>query len=151
MSVWTPRRAARSVAAPVAPRCHDHKFDPISIKDYYGLAGVFASTQSTIRPLNTLDPETEKRFISARQRYIDLAGAITNLSENKDIDQKTATEKFACAVKSRPNSSPRLEALRDKYPELAPLITHVITPRIPAAPAQVGEGISLRKERMRHS
>jgi cytochrome c553 len=25
-------------------RCHDHKFDPISSKDYYGLAGVFAST-----------------------------------------------------------------------------------------------------------
>jgi mono/diheme cytochrome c family protein len=25
-------------------RCHDHKFDPIATKDYYGLAGVFAST-----------------------------------------------------------------------------------------------------------
>lgn len=27
-------------------RCHDHKFDPISTKDYYALAGVFASTES---------------------------------------------------------------------------------------------------------
>ena len=26
-------------------RCHDHKFDPISMTDYYGLLGVFASTQ----------------------------------------------------------------------------------------------------------
>jgi hypothetical protein len=26
-------------------RCHDHKFDPISRADYYGLAGVFASTK----------------------------------------------------------------------------------------------------------
>ena len=25
-------------------RCHDHKFDPIPTKDYYGLAGIFAST-----------------------------------------------------------------------------------------------------------
>ena len=25
-------------------RCHDHKFDPITARDYYGLAGVFAST-----------------------------------------------------------------------------------------------------------
>jgi hypothetical protein len=25
-------------------RCHDHKYDPISSKDYYALAGVFAST-----------------------------------------------------------------------------------------------------------
>ncbi|MBS1825113.1 MAG: PSD1 domain-containing protein [Acidobacteria bacterium] len=27
-------------------RCHDHKFDPIPTKDYYGLAGIFASTTS---------------------------------------------------------------------------------------------------------
>src|SRR4051795_1484093 len=25
-------------------RCHDHKFDPISQEDYYGLAGIFYST-----------------------------------------------------------------------------------------------------------
>lgn len=27
-------------------RCHDHKFDPISTADYYGLAGVFKSTRT---------------------------------------------------------------------------------------------------------
>ncbi len=27
-------------------RCHDHKFDPIHLSDYYGLAGVFGSTES---------------------------------------------------------------------------------------------------------
>ncbi|MCZ2340542.1 MAG: PSD1 and planctomycete cytochrome C domain-containing protein [Bacteroidales bacterium] len=27
-------------------RCHDHKFDPISIEDYYALAGIFASTHT---------------------------------------------------------------------------------------------------------
>ena len=27
-------------------RCHDHKFDPISTADYYGLAGIFKSTQT---------------------------------------------------------------------------------------------------------
>ncbi|MGH7137761.1 MAG: DUF1549 and DUF1553 domain-containing protein, partial [Pirellulales bacterium] len=26
-------------------RCHDHKFDPVTIEDYYGLYGIFASTQ----------------------------------------------------------------------------------------------------------
>ena len=26
-------------------RCHDHKFDPISIRDYYSLASIFASTK----------------------------------------------------------------------------------------------------------
>ena len=27
-------------------RCHDHKIDPISIEDYYGLAGIFMSTKT---------------------------------------------------------------------------------------------------------
>jgi len=27
-------------------RCHDHKFDPISAKDYYAMAGIFRSTQT---------------------------------------------------------------------------------------------------------
>jgi Protein of unknown function (DUF1549)/Protein of unknown function (DUF1553) len=27
-------------------RCHDHKFDPISTQDYYGLAGIFLSTRT---------------------------------------------------------------------------------------------------------
>jgi cytochrome c553 len=32
-------------------RCHDHKFDPIPTKDYYALAGVFASTDYAEVPL----------------------------------------------------------------------------------------------------
>ncbi|WP_395752766.1 DUF1549 and DUF1553 domain-containing protein [Prosthecobacter sp.] len=30
-------------------RCHDHKFDPITMRDYYALAGVFASVQMVNR------------------------------------------------------------------------------------------------------
>ncbi|MEM9657251.1 MAG: DUF1553 domain-containing protein, partial [Planctomycetota bacterium] len=29
-------------------RCHDHKFDPIETEEYYGLAGIFTSTQSVV-------------------------------------------------------------------------------------------------------
>lgn len=32
-------------------RCHDHKFDPISTTEYYGLAGIFASTSNVEVPL----------------------------------------------------------------------------------------------------
>ena len=28
-------------------RCHDHKFDPIQLQDYYGLAGIFGSSESS--------------------------------------------------------------------------------------------------------
>jgi hypothetical protein len=39
-------------------RCHDHKYDPIPTEDYYGLAGVFASTRMFNRPL---DDKREKK------------------------------------------------------------------------------------------
>ena len=38
-------------------RCHDHKFDPISTRDYYALAGVFASTRMVNK---TADGRVEK-------------------------------------------------------------------------------------------
>ena len=35
-------------------RCHDHKFDPISIKDYYSLAGIFNNSRLNLNhPLGT--------------------------------------------------------------------------------------------------
>jgi cytochrome c553 len=39
-------------------RCHDHKFDPIPTRDYYSLAGVFASTdyqEYVLSPTGTID------------------------------------------------------------------------------------------------
>lgn len=44
-------------------RCHDHKFDPIPTKDYYALAGVFASTEMFNRPL---DDDVEKKGDEAK-------------------------------------------------------------------------------------
>jgi hypothetical protein len=29
-------------------RCHDHKFDPLAMSDYYGMAGIFKSTQTMV-------------------------------------------------------------------------------------------------------
>ncbi|HVW83700.1 MAG TPA: PSD1 and planctomycete cytochrome C domain-containing protein [Bryobacteraceae bacterium] len=110
-------------------RCHDHKFDPITTKDYYAMAGVFASTASAVRPLAKLDPETEKRFIWARQRYTDLQGGITNLSGNKDIDQKSAAEKIALYKAEQDKLRPELEAIRDQHPELADLIEQTLSPK----------------------
>ena len=41
-------------------RCHDHKFDPISTRDYYSFYGVFASSAEPIVPPSLVpDPGTE--------------------------------------------------------------------------------------------
>jgi hypothetical protein len=45
-------------------RCHDHKFDPVTAKDYYALAGVFASTKMVNR---MPDGQAEKDGVKAEQ------------------------------------------------------------------------------------
>src|SRR5262249_56140387 len=32
-------------------RCHDHKFDPLTQRDYYGLQAIFAGSKETEEPL----------------------------------------------------------------------------------------------------
>ncbi len=42
-------------------RCHDHKFDPITMRDYYAMAGVFASMQMVnLRPDGSEEKNGEK-------------------------------------------------------------------------------------------
>jgi hypothetical protein len=90
-------------------RCHDHKFDPVSTRDYYALAGIFYSTQSMAdrafvsnwmeRPLPSTDIETRRK---AHQPLIDQARAEFERlkSELKDENaepvrkQKEALEKL---------------------------------------------------------
>jgi cytochrome c553 len=46
-------------------RCHDHKFDPITQKDYYALAGVFASSEYVEAPLAS--PEVVEAYNQAQK------------------------------------------------------------------------------------
>ncbi len=45
-------------------RCHHHKFDPITVQDYYAFAGVIASSQLSERPM--LEPVAAKTVQAAR-------------------------------------------------------------------------------------
>lgn len=71
-------------------RCHDHKFDPISTKDYYALAGVFASTEYREIPLVADD---------IVRRYDEAAAAIKDrekaVNEAKAEATREAGERFA--------------------------------------------------------
>jgi len=72
-------------------RCHDHKFDPISTADYYGLAGVFASTQLDERPL--LPADQAAAVIAARSTARNLEARLKSLKEKSpgeaaDVEQQ---------------------------------------------------------------
>jgi cytochrome c553 len=74
-------------------RCHDHKFDPISQKDYYGLAGVFASSNYIESPVTEANAETKDGKPAA-------ADGIVN--RNDAINKKAAElEKFVTEQQSQ--------------------------------------------------
>jgi hypothetical protein len=51
-------------------RCHDHKFDPVPTRDYYGIQAAFATTQLAERPAPFLPTENTAGF--EERRYLDL-------------------------------------------------------------------------------
>jgi hypothetical protein len=73
-------------------RCHDHKFDPVTQKDYYALMGVFASTVRVERPTFPVDPKTEERFMWYQRTLFDLAYSV-NLLANEGSTFTNGAEK----------------------------------------------------------
>ncbi len=59
-------------------RCHDHKFDPISQKDYYGLQAIFAGVQHTERALKQPDDP------SRQQRSAEIVAQLSGLDRQLD-------------------------------------------------------------------
>ena len=77
-------------------RCHDHKIDPISIKDYYGLAGIFMSTKTLTKysvvaefhEHDLTEEEHQKRWQEVRR----LEGEHKKKETPKDKKEKLAEE-----------------------------------------------------------
>lgn len=95
-------------------RCHDHKFDPISQQDYYGLAGVFKST-------HTMDSFTKiakwhENEVATEQEEADRKAKETEIAELKSRIEKLSTEGATEAEKKA--LSDRLEAMQKALPTL---------------------------------
>ncbi|MCA9041828.1 MAG: DUF1553 domain-containing protein, partial [Planctomycetaceae bacterium] len=72
-------------------RCHDHKFDPISTKDYYSLAGIFKSTK-TMENYKVVANWYER--VVEPQAHVD---AWNTFEESKNAEQKAIDELVANA------------------------------------------------------
>lgn len=75
-------------------RCHDHKFDPISTEDYYGLAGVFKSTH-TMESFTKI-AKWHENVIASEQQESELASKQAELSALKtrleELTKQSATD-----------------------------------------------------------
>ena len=67
-------------------RCHDHKFDPIPIEDYYSIAGVFNNTREGETPL--ADPEVINSYHNARKPIDALHDKIRKAKKQPQSDEK---------------------------------------------------------------
>ena len=105
-------------------RCHDHKFDPILTKDYYGLAGVFASTMRAERPIFEIDPKVERRYLWAQRRLFDLkysADLLTNEASTIEnsaprvVQWKAEISSLETEMKALTNTYPQLVKSLERY------------------------------------
>jgi len=76
-------------------RCHDHKYDPISMQDYYALAGVFANTEYEEHPLV---PQTVVEEYKAAQAKV--------AAEEKAIKESLAKASAELSAGTKGEASP---------------------------------------------
>ena len=125
-------------------RCHDHKFDPVGLEDYYGMAGMLRSSPSsgkmvgfgvwsTIRSVPL--PESPAQLAERQKAEAEHAAKLTVLKaeqarlteENKAVVAKLAAlEKTAkatpVAAAPTPQPSPEQDALTKRRDEIAALL-----------------------------
>jgi hypothetical protein len=77
-------------------RCHDHKFDPIAQKDYYGIAGIFMSTETCFGGFRTLGIAQASSVIELPDAAdVPTAKAITHEQRKKLLKQREEAKKTA--------------------------------------------------------
>lgn len=96
-------------------RCHDHKFDPVSTHDYYGLAGIFKSTR-TMDSYTKVARWHEHLLPSATATALQKAFDDDIAARKRQIEERVEAANRA-ARDSVPAGSPVPESLESLYPE----------------------------------
>lgn len=98
-------------------RCHDHKYDPIPIKDYYSLHGVFASSfEPTDKPLLGINAPSHahSEYLKERQKRQDELNAFRESKQAEamsQLRQKTGEYLLVSYDSKRLSSDSRSEGL----------------------------------------
>lgn len=76
--------------------CHNHKFDPVSQKDYYSLKAVFAGVYYGERTwFNDLSGDKARALAELDRRIAEIEQRLTVIPQSNDVSAKLNTEVFA--------------------------------------------------------
>ncbi|MEZ5353451.1 MAG: PSD1 and planctomycete cytochrome C domain-containing protein [Bryobacteraceae bacterium] len=101
-------------------RCHDHKFDPIPQRDYYGLHGIFESTAYAHAGLEhhqyldrfvALDPKDSDKLSKAQKKMVELYRIVKKGEGSKPDDPADKRIRYL-------EASNELTRLRESFPEV---------------------------------
>jgi hypothetical protein len=109
-------------------RCHDHKFDPVTMQDYYALAGVFASSKYVEAPL--APPEVVAKYDEAVARVKEQEKSLSTIQNEVGRETRavlsaqtaqyiTAAWKLQNRRKTKANTSAAAIANEDKLHDFA--------------------------------
>ncbi len=103
-------------------RCHDHKYDPIAMSDYYGLAGVFASSEyaelpavadAVVEARNKADEAASEAELTLNRRLAELAPEARAKAVDRIPDYAVAAWRLVRESKGEQSKSKAERALRD--------------------------------------
>jgi hypothetical protein len=125
-------------------RCHDHKFDPILTRDYYALAGVFASTAAAPRPTADVDKDTEQKFMYASLRLFYLSYVANLMNNEPGSKPEEAAKKSSGYTRQMIEVRDSMAFLKDSHPEMWAYLDNLAkAPRPkPVPPPATAAGVS---------
>jgi hypothetical protein len=74
-------------------RCHDHKFDPVSSRDYYRLVATFAGLQFVDRPWQSASPLADE-IRAAEHNLAAIRRQLSDLAAWREVEPITTTDSF---------------------------------------------------------
>jgi hypothetical protein len=115
-------------------RCHDHKFDPIALPDYYGIAGMLRSSPSTHKipfgvwsSLNTTDlPETPEQLTKREKLEAEQAKKLSAMQSDRarlEEERKSLDKELAQLEKAEKAAVSTSEEANAEAPETKATIT----------------------------
>jgi mono/diheme cytochrome c family protein len=109
-------------------RCHDHKFDPIPMKDYYSLYGVFASSVEPKELPVLATPEPTPEYLAYEKELKALEQAVKDYEEKNKEELQKRNRKFRDELKKLQSKVEKHKATHPGAPPQAMLLVDAPQP-----------------------